>query len=85
MSWHTQEIRPLTSADAGRFLVGYGLAGWISGYVKLLHGDYLVVDSGRQSLLLNGNVVIDVIQLYTFMDDPPVWVKSSFQQVLYGA
>lgn len=77
MNWHTQDIRPLSSADVGRFVVGYGLAGWVSGYVELLHGDYLVVDTGRHSAPLCGNVVADIVQIYTFMEDPPLWVKSS--------
>lgn len=76
MSWHTQDIRPITPADVGRFVVGYGLAGWVSGHIEKLHGDYLVIDTGRNGGSLNGNVVVDIVQSYTFMDDVPTWVKA---------
>lgn len=76
MSWHTQAVRPLTPADVGRLLFGFGVAGWVAGYVEKLHGDYLVIDTGRSGGSMNGNVVADVIQSYTFIDDVPEWVKE---------
>lgn len=76
MPWHTQSVRPITQADVGRLVTGYGLAGWVSGHVEQLHGDYLVIDTGRAGGTLNGNVVVDVVQTYTFLDDLPGWVTG---------
>lgn len=53
--------------------------------MELIHGDYLVIDTGRPIGPLGGYIVADAIQTYTFMEAPPGWVKSSFQQVLYAA
>lgn len=82
MPWHTQDIRPLTRADVGRFVLGFGLAGSVAGYVEILHTDYLVIDTGRTGGPLNGNVVVDVVQTYTFVDLPE-WVRES--KVSHGA
>ena len=76
MAWHTQSIRPLTTADVGRFVVGYGIAGWAAGYVEELHGDYLVIDTGRSNSPLSGNIVADVIQCYTFDVQLPNWIPT---------
>lgn len=70
MPWHTQSVRPITQADVGRFVAGFGVAGWVCGPVERLHGDYLVIDTGRAAGSLNGNIVIDVLQTYTFIDVP---------------
>lgn len=84
-NWHTQDVRPLSRADVGRFVVGHGLVGGVCGYVEVIHGDYLVVDTGRNGGPMNGYIVADVIQTYTFMEAPPDWVNSSFHQIAYGA
>lgn len=76
MPWHTQSIRPITPADVGRYVAGFGLAGWVCGPVEKLHGNYLVVDTGGAGGTLNGNVVVDVVQVYTFLDDVPEWAKG---------
>lgn len=80
MSWHTQAIRPLTRADVGRFVVGFGIAGRVCGYVERMHGNYLVIDTGRNSGPMGGNVPADVIQRYTFLDVPQ-WAADEHEQV----
>jgi hypothetical protein len=80
MSWHTQSIRPITRADVGKFVVGFGVAGRVCGYIERMHGDYLVIDTGRNSGPMGGNIPIDVITRYTFIEVPQ-WAEDSLQQV----
>jgi hypothetical protein len=68
MSWHTQSTRPLTLADVGRFIVGFGLPGFVAGHVEVIHGDYVVIDTGSPAVHMSGYIVADVIARYTFLD-----------------
>lgn len=79
MSWHIQSTRPITLADVDRLVVGFGVAGWVCGYVERMHGAYLVIDTGRNSAPMGGNIPVDAVTRYTFLEVPQWDEKDSYE------
>lgn len=70
MQWQAQRVRPITRADVGRFVVGFGCAGYAAGWVEEMRSGLLVIDTGGAGGPLNGNVVVEIIEEYTFLEAP---------------
>ena len=69
-AWHEQSTRPITRGDIGRLVVGYGCGGFAAGFVEEMRSGLLVIDTGKADGSLNGNVIVEAIDSYTFVEAP---------------